>query len=125
MSKPAFRPIAPLDADDAALDRVNDRLGVPTMVRPASKSALPSPNSTARQEPRPSTATGLRPQEKLTVELPGYLMDAMKQDALNRRTSVRHLVMLGLQKLGFTISPEDLVPDARRNQSRGRTSVTQ
>jgi hypothetical protein len=125
MSKPSFHPIAPLDVDDAALERVNDRLGVPTMVRPASKSALPSPVATARQEPRPSAAAGARPQEKLTVELPGYLMDAMKQEALNRRTSVRHLVMIGLQKMGLAISPEDLVPDARRSTNKVRIPVSQ
>ena len=37
MSKPLFRPIAPLEVDDSALDALNDRLGVPTMV-PAPKS---------------------------------------------------------------------------------------
>lgn len=36
MTKPNFRPIAPLDVDDHALDQVNDRLGVPQMVRPTS-----------------------------------------------------------------------------------------
>ena len=35
MNKPNFRPIAPLDVDDDALERVNERLGVPTMIRSA------------------------------------------------------------------------------------------
>jgi hypothetical protein len=104
MSKPQFRPITPLDVDDAALDRINDTLGVPTMVRPAP--SLP------QVKPKPAP----RPQEKLTIELPGYLMDAMKLAAVKQRVSVRHLVMLALQAHGMTIEPEDLVPDARRRK---------
>lgn len=39
MNKPNFRPIAPLDVDDDGLERINDRLRVPTMVRPPAKAA--------------------------------------------------------------------------------------
>jgi hypothetical protein len=52
--------------------------------------------------------------EKLTVELPGYLIDAIKRDALDRHATARHVLMLALQSAGFAIDPVDLVQDARR-----------
>ena len=55
--------------------------------------------------------------EKLTMELPGYLIDDLKQEAVNRRTTARHLVMLALQSVGFHIDPADLVPYAPRRKS--------
>lgn len=119
MSKPTFRPIAsPLAVDDMALERVNEQLGVPTMVRSKPVSA---PHETARSgalSESPPAALPARAQEKLTAELPIYLMDALKQEAARRRVSVRYLVMLGLQATGFTIMAEDMVPDARRSGRR-------
>lgn len=119
MSKPTFRPIAsPLSVDDTALDRVNEQLGVPTMVRPRQASAPQEAARTAPVAERSPAPPPVRAQEKLTAELPIYLMDALKQEAARRRVSVRHLVMLGLQATGFTIMAEDMVPDARRSKSR-------
>lgn len=143
MSKtaPTFRPITtPLDVDDAALDKLNDRLGVPTMVparaQPIAEakgspeeepkvngSGTPSPSRTNERGVKKTTAAAMPPRgpvEKLTIELPGYLTDALKHDALKRRTTARHVVMLGLQALGFQIKPEDLVPDARRTRKPAR-----
>lgn len=136
---PHFRPIAtPLDVDDDALEQINERLGVPTMVRsvpqPASDakgagvdaakgnaSDTPSrKDNTAPRAKKPAAASiaPLKPTEKLTIELPGYLTDELKLHALNRRTSIRHVVMLGLQALGLRIEPDDLVPDARRTRHK-------
>jgi len=130
--RPTFRPIsAPLDVDDEALGRLNEQLGVPALVRaPAERPAggqgtrqdspnpesRPSPTLSAQDAPKakkPAMATP-GPVEKLSVELPGYLTDAMKRQAVENRTSVRHIVMRGLAALGFEIAPGDLVPDARR-----------
>jgi hypothetical protein len=108
MSKPNFRPIAPLDVDDSALDKINDRLGVPVMVRPPSKS--PSPVVTTASHP--AVAPSRRQQQKLTIRIPGYLVDALKRSALDQRTTLRQLVLLALQKDGYTIEAEDLLPGA-------------
>lgn len=107
MSKPNFRPIAPLDADDSELDRVNERLGVPTMVRPQAKAAGVAVATASRPAVPPP-----RRQQKLTVRIPGYLVDALKRKALEQRTTVRHLVLLALQKDGYTVEAADLLPGA-------------
>jgi hypothetical protein len=107
MSKSNFRPIAPLDVDDRQLEQVNERLGVPVMVRPISK---PSPQAAAtagRHAVMPP-----RRQQKLTIRIPGYTVDALKQKALDQRTTVRHLVLLALQKDGYTVEAADLLPGA-------------
>lgn len=141
MSKtaPNFRPIlTPLDVPDDALDRINDQLGVPTMVRSPQQSSKPPQNDAvdAARAPSSGSPSGKKkaaprskklasasmasrgPVEKLTIELPGYLTDALKRDALDRRTTVRHVVMLGLQALGLQIEAADLVPDARRTRHK-------
>lgn len=112
---PAFRSISrPLDVADADLDRLNDTLGVPTLSRPKSAptvkpAATPAPPSPA--EPRSSV-------EKLTVEAPPYLMDALRRDAVEKRVSMRHIVLLALQRAGYEIAQTDLVPDGRRSKPK-------
>ncbi len=106
MSKPNFRPIAPLDVDDDALERVNERLGVPTMVPPVAKAQQDVVTASRPAVPPP------RRQQKLTVRIPGYLVDALKRSALEQRTTVRHLVLLALQKDGYVVKPADLLPGA-------------
>ncbi|MCZ8323114.1 MAG: hypothetical protein O9296_16270 [Novosphingobium sp.] len=114
-----FRPIAvPLDVDDAALDRVNVQLGVPTMTKPV---ASPKPS------PRPTVEAPILPDrnspEKLTIELPRYLADAIRRVAVEQRTTARHLVMLALRRNGFEVDEADLVPDGRRARGKSRTAV--
>lgn len=107
MTKPNFRPIAPLEVDDHALDQVNERLGVPQMVRPPSPKGQQAVSTVSRQTVAPS-----RRQQKLTVRIPSDLVDAMKRRALDQRTSVRLLLLLALQKDGFTVEAADLLPGA-------------
>ena len=107
MSKPNFRPIAPLDADDSELERVNERLGVPTMVRAPVKASQPDVVTASRPAVPPP-----RRQQKLTVRIPGYLVDALKRSALEQRSTVRQLVLLALQKGGYNIEAAELLPGA-------------
>jgi hypothetical protein len=109
MSKPNFRPIAPLDVDDEALDRVNDRLNVPVMVR--SPAASPPSRSAVDTASRRAAKAASR-QTKLTLRVPDYLVDALKRSALDRRTTLRALVLQALQKDGYTVKAEDLLPGA-------------
>jgi hypothetical protein len=136
--RPSFRDIAPpLDVDDGALARLNDQMGVPVMRKPEAKPAanhagtvqhapkpepLPSPgprpaDPPAVKNPAPATVPNRRALEKLTVELPGYLMDAIKRDAIDRHSTARHVVLLALQSAGFTVEPADLVPYAPRRKA--------
>jgi hypothetical protein len=114
-----FRPIAaPLDVEDAALDRVNSQLGVPTLTKPVAASSTKVPLvRTVTSAPEPErTAT-----EKLTIEIPCYLADELRREALvNRRTTVRHVVMTALKKDGFRVDDADLVPDGRRARGKIR-----
>ena len=107
MSKPNFRPIAPLDANDDELDRVNERLGVPTMVRSPVK-ALANDTTTASRQ----AVTPPRRQKKLTVRIPDYLVHELKHKAVEERTTVRHLVLLAMQKAGYRVEAADLLPGA-------------
>lgn len=110
-SLPSFRSIAgPLDVADSALDRVSDSLGVPTLVKPRT--------AVSRQDAAKLAAPLRAPLEKLTVELPAYLMDALKRQALDSHASVRHIVIKALKDAGFNVAAADLVPDARRTRGK-------
>lgn len=106
MTKPNFRPIAPLDVDDAALERVNETLRVPTMVRAGAKAPATSEPSSRPAVPPP------RPQQKLTVRIPVAIADALKQDALTQRSHVRILVLKSLKEAGYPVMDDDLLPGA-------------
>ncbi len=112
MSKPNFRPIAPLDADDSELERLNDRLNVPTMVRSPAKPPETASRHDDRVTARRLAVTPPRRQQKLTVRVPEYLVDTLKRDALDQKTSVRQLVLLAMQKAGYKIEAADLLPGA-------------
>lgn len=103
---PPFRQIGePLDVDDETLDRINASIGVPVMNRTKAAEASALPASAARPE-------------KLTIEVPDYLMDALRRAAVDGRTTVRHRVMQALRADGFEIADADMVPDGRRSRSR-------
>ena len=132
--RPSFRDIAPpLDVDDGALKKLADHMDVPVLRKPEPNRhpplqdapkphPLPSPatmdkDPPAVQKTAPAPVSDRRALEKLTAELPGYLMDAIKQDALNRHTTARHVVLLALQSAGFVVEPADLVPYAPRRKA--------
>jgi len=106
-SPPTFRSIgAPLDVDDEALDQLSGMMGVPSLVRAKPLPASPVETEKSDQE--------LRQTEKLTIVIPGYLMDALRLGAASERTTVRHLVMSALRAYGYDIAEEDMVSDGRR-----------
>jgi hypothetical protein len=132
--RPAFRDIAPpLDVDDGALKKLADHMNVPVLRTPEARPAVhrqetpqdaPTPEPASpppkAKDPPAAKKTAIAPAprrtgiESLTIELPAYLIDAIKRDALDHRSSARYVVMLALQKAGFKIDEADLVPDGRR-----------
>lgn len=124
---PSFRSIAaPLDVDDAALDDINARLGVPTLTKPQS-GEVPSRklyrfkvDKEEAEAAAPGMAPARAPLEKLTIEVPAYLSDALKRSALETRTTVRHVVMSALKAAGFEVAADDLVPDGRRTRHKNQ-----
>ena len=103
MTKPNFRPIAPLDVDDAALERVNETLRVPTMVRHSDKAA----ETASRKAVMPT-----RPNSKVTFRAPDPTIDDLKMKALQQHTSIRTLILRALQKDGYAVLDSDLLPGA-------------
>jgi len=133
--RPAFRQIAPpLEVDDGALAKLADQLDVPKLLKPSAETpiagqeppqdapkpaARPSPTAKPSGSPatrKSATASASRQAalDSFTIEIPRYLIHAIKRDALDRDASARYVVMLALQKAGFEIDAADMVPDARR-----------
>ena len=134
-TRPSFRQIAsPLDVSDEALDKLNEDLGVPSLVNPAAGKAAAGPNLTqdaskpasrpfpARkpekrisESPKPKRA--LR-EVRMAVDVPQYLRDAVNVRAATERCTARHIVMQGLLALGFEIESADLIVDGRQQSTR-------
>ena len=55
---------------------------------------------------------------RVTVELPEYLIDDLKQRALKHRSSLRHIVMKALRTQNFRILDADMSEDARKSNGR-------
>jgi hypothetical protein len=132
---PKFRPIggAPLDVPDEELNALSERLGVPSLVMPPPSPALnldakgqfSAPGAESETLPALSRVAepaapveAPPPCEKMTLDMPGYLMEVLRRDCAVKRLTQRYLVLLGLQAIGYNIEPADLVPDHRRPQRR-------
>jgi hypothetical protein len=141
--RPSFRDIAPpLDVDDGSLAKLADQLAVPKLVKrtaepaiagqqPAQDAPKPAPPSSTAAQPanapaakKPAPASILRQGavDSFTIEMPRYLIHAIKRDALDRDTTARYIVMLALQTAGFEIDAADMVPDARRRPAKPGSS---
>ena len=136
MSKPTplFRSIGePLNVSDDALNKAVDKLGVPSLVKPdpspahVSKAVPIAPSSTLRSEiqesaqtPLPASETAPALLERISVDLPTYLGKAMRMRVAEDGTTMRFLVMQGLQAIGFQIEPRDFVSDGRSTRGKVR-----
>jgi hypothetical protein len=141
--RPSFRDIAPpLDVDDGSLAKLADQLAVPKLVRPTAEPSIagqqpvqdaPKPiprsspaakpeNAPAAQKNAPASISHPSAVDSFTIEMPRYLIHAIKRDALDRDTTARYVVMLALQMAGFEIDAADMVPDARRRPAKPASS---
>ena len=81
--------------------------GVPTMVRPAK--AIPQPPAS-------------KPAEKLTVMVPTYVADAVRQQALTKRMTVRNFILMAIKSQGIAVEDADLIHDGRRTRPKTRAA---
>jgi hypothetical protein len=95
---PVFRSIGtPLDVADADLCHLNHRMGVPTLMAPATPPAKPA-----------------APTRPYNLHLPDYALQALKAKAFEANASVRYIILKALNEAGIAIDAADLVQDARR-----------
>ncbi len=76
-----------------------------------------SPKPAAQPEPAAGPCAVV---EKLTIEIPDYLADALRREAAAGRSAAKYLVMMALRKDGYRVDHADLVPDGRRSKSKPR-----
>ena len=132
MTKPAFRSIpGPIGADDEALSKLSDSLGMPALVRSGSERPIAGaelhqdgPKPEPRSSPSSKTPAAKKPTPasivKLSVDVPSYVVDAIRLRAAKERSTSRQIVLLGLQGLGFEIDAADLIADGRRPEGKRR-----
>ena len=111
MTKPTFRPINAEEVTDDVLDQLSDRLGVPTLVRPRSKAVDTARRQDGKPSRRPAGAAARR-HKKVTFRSPEAVFDALKRDALDRRISVRVIILSALKAAGYPVIDQDLLPGA-------------
>lgn len=126
-TRPPFRHVAaPLDVDDTVLRELNQKLHVPTLVKarsgeagsPFVSQAPASPPRAETEQRQEELQTVVRKEVRLAVEVPEYLRDAVNLRAAKERGTARHIVMQGLQAIGFEIDPADLVIDGRQSVTK-------
>lgn len=114
----AFVPLTP-EIDDDRLEQLAREKGVGTLERPARKEQVASAPA-ASAPTKASAATndrGATPRSRMktvNLELPDYVWTELKIRAVERQTSLRHVVMRALITDGVTIAEVDVVEDGRR-----------
>ena len=117
-------PFGPLTEDlDDKIESLARKKGVGALVKPGPQSeqgALSAPvrvpaEPASKTEPAPRT-----PMKTVNMELPDYLWTALKIRAVEKQTSVRHVIMTALQRDAFAIAESDMIDASRR--MRGITS---
>lgn len=114
---------SPLRAGDEEdlLEALAARKGIGRLQSP--EGSEPPPLAPRRQtaEPEPQKATSRDRVKSMNLELPDYVMRALKELALNENCSVRHIIMRSLLKEGIEINPADMIADGRR--LRGKNAL--
>ena len=104
-----------LEIPDTELDRAIAAQRNTPPANDAERSEAP-PRQSPKAKATPRTRWG-----RATVELPEYLIEAMKLEAVKAKSSVRHIVMTALRKEGYKINDADMIEDGRK--TNGRKSV--
>lgn len=112
--------------DDHLLEELAARKGISrlqSLPEPV-KVAAPAPHSPdiiaeqpvsgSKQAPRTPQPTPRTRIKSMNLELPDYVMRALKEMALRDDCSVRHIIMRSLAKEGIPIQPADMIADGRR-----------
>lgn len=117
-----FRPLTP-EIDDDRLEQLARDKGVGVLARPA-KTVQAPPQVLATPDVEVPTIsvsatndTGATPRSRMktvNLELPDYVWTEIKIRAVQRQTSLRHVVMTALLADGVTITDVDMVEDGRR-----------
>ena len=128
MAKPAFQPAPrprPLASPEAAhqLATATGDLG---FTRPSTAAAIDQPPASreARPKPEPKQAKTQAPKAPLApslvkgaalkFEVPDEVWVALRQEALNRRVTVRYLVLEALAAKGYSVDLAAVPEDGRR-----------
>lgn len=117
-----FRPLTP-EIDDDRLEQLARDKGVGVLARPAKTVQRPQQTPATPDVEVPTTTvsvtndTGATPRSRMktvNLELPDYVWTEIKIRAVQRQTSLRHVVMTALLADGVTISDADMIEDGRR-----------
>lgn len=117
-----FRPLTP-EIDDDRLEQLARDKGVGVLARPAKTVQAPQQTPATPDVGVPTIKvsvtndTGATPRSRMktvNLELPDYVWTEIKIRAVQKQTSLRHVVMSALLADGVTIADADMIEDGRR-----------
>ena len=118
MSTKSPIPLKPLDfgATAKAVEAFTQRHNVPSLSYPAAPPPSPPTQPPVAAAPMPAPVqTAARVMKRLPMEVPEYVMDALKKKASETKgASVRYVVLCALKAYGIEVRDEEMVLDRRR-----------
>lgn len=122
--KPALRSLA-LDQTAKIVEQHAKEQGIKTLVAtgdtpteaaPAPKVAVPleQPQVGRRGKGGTTPAQTQSPVRRMAVDLPVYLISAIRKRAAEDETTIRYVITRALRKDGFPVESRDLIEDGRR-----------
>lgn len=125
-TRPLARPTSGLDLDDSIIEETVAARGAPELMHPSQDGPEPSgdpadaPKGRKKREPVPGAATPRSKWQRVTVELPDYLVNELKDRAHEQRISIRHAVMKAMRAAHYKIIDADMIEDARKGNGRAK-----
>lgn len=87
---------------------------VPAAAKVEDAQAADQVQSRKRGKGSPSAAQAQSPVRRMAVDLPVYLISAIRKRAAEDETTIRYVITRALRKDGFPVESRDLIEDGRR-----------
>lgn len=98
-------------ATDLSPPQTQEAAPTPAVTAPAPVTDLVQP----QRRPRPVRKVAPAPTERVAVDLPVYLIDAIRKKAAEDNVTRRYLYLKAFRSAGFTIQDVDMMEDGRRD----------
>lgn len=123
--KPVLRTLA-LDQTAKVVEQHAKEQGIKTLVAtgsPKTEAAPAAIEPVSTTPPPRGRGQGSKPQvqkqspaRRMAVDLPVYLISALRMRAAEDETTIRYVITRALRKDGFTVEAQDLIEDGRRER---------
>lgn len=104
---------------DSGHDEVNNEISDDVSadiasIDPSDASSVQPSELSSRRSQRLAVPTPFSKMKRLSLDLPEYVVDQLRERALKQKTTVRNVLMKAIRSNGIRIQDDDMIEDGRR-----------